>query len=420
MNLNRFFPSGPAVLVAAAFIGPGTVLTASVAGAEYGMALLWVVVFAVVATTALQEMAARLGIVTGSGLAQAITESTTSNFLRWAILLLVLAAIFVGNAAYQTGNLLGAAAGATILVGLDQSVPAINSFVALTAVSALLVIWFGRLKWLQRTMMGLIGLMSLVFVVSAFRSAPAVMDLGSGLLPTLPVGSEWFVVGLIGTTIVPYNLFLHASAASEQWGGDSVDQTNDAVRQSRMDTIFAVSLGGLITMAILITAACVYSSGAGDEAVKFSKPTDVVRQLRPALGDWAGRIFAVGLFAAGFTSSITAPVAAGYAAAGCFGWPNELSDWRLKTVSSVVVLFGGVFAVLAGTSPTQVIVLAQVANGMLLPVVAVVLLVLLNRSKLMGEHRNGVFSNVLGFLVVAVVTVIGYKNLAAAFEKIFG
>ena len=95
MNLNRFFPSGPAVLVAAAFIGPGTVLTASVAGAEYGMALLWVVVFAVVATTALQEMAARLGIVTGSGLAQAITESTTSNFLRWAILLLVLAAIFV-------------------------------------------------------------------------------------------------------------------------------------------------------------------------------------------------------------------------------------------------------------------------------------------------------------------------------------
>ena len=420
MNLNRFFPSGPAVLVAAAFIGPGTVLTASVAGAEYGMALLWVVVFAVVATTALQEMAARLGIVTGSGLAQAITESTTSNFLRWAILLLVLAAIFVGNAAYQTGNLLGAAAGATILVGLDQSVPAINSFVALTAVSALLVIWFGRLKWLQRTMMGLIGLMSLVFVVSAFRSAPAAMDLGSGLLPTLPAGSEWFVVGLIGTTIVPYNLFLHASAASEQWGGDSVDQANDAVRQSRMDTIFAVSLGGLITMAILITAACVYSSGAGDEAVKFSKATDVVRQLRPALGDWAGRIFAVGLFAAGFTSSITAPVAAGYAAAGCFGWPNELSDWRLRTVSSVVVLFGGVFAVLAGTSPTQVIVLAQVANGMLLPVVAVVLLVLLNRSKLMGEHRNGVFSNVLGFLVVAVVTVIGYKNLAAAFEKIFG
>ena len=86
----------------------------------------------------------------------------------------------------------------------------------------------------------------------------------------------------------------------------------------------------------------------------------------------------------------------------------------------MVVLFGGVFAVLAGTSPTQVIVLAQVANGMLLPVVAVVLLVLLNRSKLMGEHRNGVFSNVLGFLVVAVVTVIGCKNLAAAFEKIFG
>lgn len=234
-------------------------------------------------------------------------------------------------------------------------------------------------------------LMSLLFIVAVIRSDPDWSQVVSGFTPRIPTGAEWIVIGLVGTTVVPYNLFLHASAAAQRWADDgqpAIDESVDerkskAMAHSRWDTVFSVLVGGLITSAILVTASAAFH---GDEnAPKLEWVADVAKQLEPALGLWAKRMFSLGLLAADLTSAITAPIAAGFTAAGCFGWTGKLSDWRLKVVASAVVVAGTIFAIQLGGSPKETIILAQVANGMLLLIIAVGLLLITNDGRLMGK-----------------------------------
>ncbi|MDA7859418.1 divalent metal cation transporter, partial [Mariniblastus sp.] len=260
-NKHRLF--GPAILVTAAFIGPGTVMTASRAGSDFGFLMLWAIAFSVVATIVLQEMAARVGIVTGQGLSLVIKNAIENRIFRLGVLGLILIAILIGNSAYQTGNILGAAAGLEALLPsadpnlkLDtlatiESENRESSFqfynfrsiiISLIGAVTLTVIWIGRIDLLQKVLTVCVGLMSCLFIYSAFASAPQWTDIAAGFVPRIPSGSEWFVIGIIGTTVVPYNLFLHASAAAQQWGGTDATEkidTANAIKLSRIDTIFS-------------------------------------------------------------------------------------------------------------------------------------------------------------------------------------
>lgn len=453
MKNKRRFPLGPGVWVAAAFIGPGTVLMASTAGAKFGYSLLWAVAFSVIATIILQEMAARLGIVTSNGLSQALKSSINNTLVRVTTLALVLVAILIGNAAYQTGNLLGAANGvtvlrqtpseadtsdATILGDVQAQARSSKSFdgssesrfqimlVMLIGAFALVVIWIGRFDFLQLVLTVLVALMGVLFVVSALLGSPDWLAIAAGFVPPIPdeslwKGEVWFVIGLIGTTVVPYNLFLHANAAAQRWNDSDAENDDDRIRESivssRWDTIISVSIGGVVTCAILITAAAAFHSADSASVHSFKNVKDVAVQLKP-LGSWSPVLFAIGLFAAGLTSSITAPIAAGYAAAGCFGWPGKLSDWRLKMTATLVVAAGVIFAVKYQKSPIQAIILAQIANGILLPIIATFLLIMVNRVELMKQYRNRVASNVLGVMVILIVSLIAIKGLSSARTKL--
>ena len=394
---SRRFNLGPAVLVTAAFIGPGTVLTASKAGAEFGFDLLWVIAFAVVTVIILQEMAARLGIISGTGLAESIRSSFSNRLARWAVIALVLGTILFGNSAYQTGNILGSATGLEILTSTSRYV-----WSGIVALTALIVIWIGRFDILQWLLTILVGLMGIVFLTSAVACGPGLWEMASGLRPRIPHGSDWIVIGLIGTTVVPYNLFLHASGAAMRYG-ESRDQ-HRAVRHSLIDTIVSIGIGGVITAALLVTAAVTFAN------TELKSIDDIANQLRPSLGAWAEYAFAIGLFAAGLTSAITAPVAAAYVAAGCLDWTAELSNIKLKLVATGVILSGLSAALVFGASPQQAIIIAQIANGMLLPMVAVFLLYMLNRYQLMGQYRNGWIANALGMIVVTVTAVIAIRQ----------
>lgn len=450
-----FAKLGPGVLIAAAFIGPGTVLAASVGGARFGNTLLWAIGFSILATMVLQEMAARLGIVTGLGLSQAIGQTIPSRTWRIGSLGLVLLAILVGNAAYQTGNLLGAADGAQVLFEPNPAganvvasngeaanvevLPAEFAFgtwslkqVLLCSMAgvALVVIGIGRFDVLQGALSVLVGLMSLLFVVAAVNCQPDWTSVLAGFRPRVPVGADWLVVALIGTTVVPYNLFLHASAAAERWGktmpGDPLTETADessarigeALMASRWDTVVSVGVGGLVTAAIMITAATAFYKADQGEPHVLQNAKEVAIQLEPAIGSWAKQFFAMGLLAAGLTSSITAPIAAGYATAGCFGWSGKLSDWRLKLVAMAVVIVGLSFGLLFEKSPLQTIVVAQLANGLLLPVVAIYLLMVINRPTLMGRFTSGWISNGLAVLVIAVTFLFAANQLKSGWSKL--
>ena len=394
------FRLGPGLLVSAAFIGPGTIVTASTAGAGYGAALLWAIVFSVAATIVLQDMAARVGIAGGQGLAESIRAGIASPLLRGAVVLLIAVTILLGNAAFQAGNLLGASLGFNALTGLDPRL----ALVLLGVIAGGLLLT-GRYRTIQNVLVALVVVMGVTFCIVAAMTAPSLGELAAGaFVPSVPSGSLLIVLALIGTTVVSYNLFLHASTALEQWPDAGRKDAN--VKEARLDTFVSVILGGLVTASVLVTAIPLQGLG-----VEVSSAT-VGQRLEPVLGPAAPVLFAAGLFAAGLTSSITAPLAAAYAVSGAFGWTPDLRSGRLRLLGGFVLVTGVLFGVFAGGSPYRVIVLAQAANALFLPVVLVLLLVIANRTEIMGRFRNTRLTNVLGVLVVLVIAALSVLQLA--------
>ena len=398
---------GPGAIVAAGFIGPGTVTTCTVSGASYGYTLLWAMLFSTIATIILQEMSARLGIVTQKGLGDALRTKFTSNTARVLLAILVIAAVFIGNIAYETGNLTGA------LMGIQAVWPMIPKIVFALILGALgfFLLWSGSYKHVETVLTGLVILMSVLFLATAIAVKPDMGQVFQGLfVPRVPqMDRSWFyIAGLIGTTVVPYNIYLHASSASKKW------KTDADVRASHLDTILSIGLGGIVSMCIIITASAAFS-GTGAE---IKNGADMAVQLSPILGSWATAAMGLGLFAAGTTSMITAPLSAAFACSGILGWGEDMKRGKFKLFWIIVLVFGVFAASTLGSSPTEIILFAQAANAFLLPVTAILLLVCCNDKKLMGKHSNKVWNNVLGLFVLAVTVFIAFRNITAFTESL--
>ena len=398
---------GPGLLLVAAFIGPGTVTTATLAGSQFGLGLLWAVVFSTGATIVLQEMAARLGIISRHGLGEALRNVFRESRLRWPVLFLVIAGIGGGNAAFQTGNITGAAIGLAALSDLSA-----QNWALVIGTIVFILLGLGTYQRLERILIVLVAGMSLVFLSTAILARPPLEALLAGLFfPSIPDGSALLIVALIGTTVVPYNLFLHAYSVQERWAEEHPQQ--QALISARRDTVLSVSIGGIVTLAIVSTAATAFFA----HGIQIDSAAMMAEQLEPLLGSAARYFFACGLLCAGMTSAITAPLAAAYAIAGVVGWQQDLKGWPLRAVWGSITLIGTVLATI-GQRPVTAIVIAQAINGLMLPVLAVFLLVVMNRRDLLGEQTNGWLANSLGGLVVIVVSGLGLFQLMRALEKI--
>jgi Mn2+/Fe2+ NRAMP family transporter len=278
----------------------------------------------------------------------------------------------------------------------------VRLWVLILGVTAFALLWSGSYKLVERFMVVMVALMSLVFLATAIRLLPQAGPWFADLfVPKLPPGSLLVAVGLVGTTVAPYNLFLHASAVGERYTAGESD-----IPSARGELVLSVGLGGVVSMAILLTAAGTLSQAGGE----ITSAADMARSLEPVLGSWARGFFAAGLFAAGMTSAVTAPLAAAYATAGVLGWKRDLKDARLRAVWGTVLGIGVLLGVL-GVSPIPAIVFAQAANGILLPAVAVFLLVAVNDKRLMRGRENRIASNLVGGLVVLVAAVLGGRAL---------
>ena len=386
----RFSP-GP--LVAAAFIGPGTVTTATLAGARYGYVLLWGIVASAIATIVLQEMAMRIGVSGRRDLGTALREKLGRGPAFWAVATLAILAIGVGNAAYEGGNLAGAAVGAELL--LPDGTPAWPLPWLLGAVAAVLLAARGGAGLRAVLTVAVVG-MSLIYLGACVAAPVAWGELLARLArPRLPTGAEWTLIGLIGTTVVPYNLFLHAATAR-----DFYDRPT-ALGRARRDLYASVGLGALITLAIATLAAAVSPAGA-----QLESGADIVSPLVAVLGPAGTTVVGLGYLAAGLTSAITAPLAAALAVAGLLAWDEDADVWRSRLVWGGILLVG-LAVVATGAHPVWLILTAQVANGLLLPVIAALVLWTANDRALLGEHANGPLANVVGALVVALTLLLG-------------
>ena len=394
---------GPGLLISASFIGPGTVTTATVTGASFGFALSWAIVFSIIATIILQEMSARLGLMGKISTGEAMRATFESPVAKLLMIALIVTAIGIGGAAYAGGDTTGTALALSDVTSLP--VPVLSGIIAAVLVLLLLT---GSYKFFERFMTALVIILVGVFLVTAVAVKPDVGALLRGMfVPDVPAGAAVTAIALIGTTVVPYNVFLHSNLVQEKWGDEPQDL---AMKKARVDNVVSISIGGLITLAILTTAATVmFSQGLAAESA-----ADLAEPLRPMLGDAAPWVLAIGLFAAGMTSAVAGPLGAAYAICGVMGWSRDLKDNKFRAIYLTVVIVGAIIAI-TGVNPVQVIILAQAANGILLPVVAFFLLYTMNNKKLLGEHVNGLATNIIGGIIFLITVVLGGMTLIDLF-----
>ena len=389
-------------VIAAAFIGPGTVTTAALAGVDHGYALLWALAFSTVACLVLQEAAARVAVASGLDLGEALRARFPAGWKRWALRGLVLGAIVIGCAAYEAGNILGGGMGARLAFGLETWVWT----AALAGVAAALLA-LGGTRTVARSLAAFVALMGVAFLVTAWRLDPPLVPLLEGtFVPTWPDGAGLLVLGLVGTTVVPYNLFLGAGLACGQ-----------RLEDLRLGLAVSVIAGGLISMAVVVVGAAAPTPFAFASLASL-----LVREL----GAGAERLFALGLLAAGLSSAITAPLAAALTARGVLAKGGRgdaawsASSWRFRAVWIGVLACGAGFG-LTGVRPIPAIVLAQALNGVLLPWVAAFLMLAVNDPALMGRRRiNGPLANLLLGLVVACTVALGAMHVTRAASSALG
>jgi NRAMP (natural resistance-associated macrophage protein)-like metal ion transporter len=397
---------GPGPLVAAAFIGPGTVTLCTIAGVNFGYALLWAMVLSIVATVVLQEMSARLGIISQKGLSEIIRTEIKNPLLKGLSIVLILSAIVIGNAAYEAGNISGGVLGLEAVLGqysINLGSFSLNYFSVAIGLVAFILLYIGNYKVLEKALVSLVILMSIAFMVTAIMTKPNLIDVFKGVfVPKFPKNSIFTIIGLIGTTVVPYNLFLHASLVKEKWKNKS------DLKYARKDTIVAVVLGGIVSMCIIISAAAVQSAEVNNAA-------DLAKGLEPLFGSFSKYFLAIGLFAAGITSAITAPLAAAFVATGCLGWSTKMNSKRFKIVW-MLILIVGVISSSSGIKSIEIIKFAQVANGILLPVIAGFLIWIMNKQSVLGKYKNTFRQNVISIIILAIAVFLGVKSILKVFE----
>lgn len=368
-------------VISAAFIGPGTLATATAAGAGYQLQLLWTLGFAVAACLVFQEMAARMTIATGKDLNELIATLGRGWLLTMGL------SVILGCAAYEAGNILGAVSGIQLLVAADQRL-----LTLFLGILAFLALYFNSISHLSRILGFLVAIMGLVFIGVACQTSFSFNELMKGMfIPEVPAGSEWIILGLVGTTVVPYNLFLGSGISKGQ-----------SIGSMRLGLAVSVIFGGLISMAILIS---------GMNLSRFDDFYAFAVALGDLMGPWAKYLLGIGLFAAGFTSMVTAPLAAGLIAKGLFRFGAAFR------VTWIGVLCVGVFFGVLAYKPLPVIIAAQALNGFILPVLAVLLLLYANDRKLLGNLVNGFSFNCVSLVLLNVLILIGINNIYKALSE---
>ncbi|HEX8476531.1 MAG TPA: Nramp family divalent metal transporter [Pyrinomonadaceae bacterium] len=390
---------GPGMVAANAGNDAGGIATYSATGATYGYRLLWVLIPITIALGIVQETCARMGAVTGKGLSDLIREQFG---VRW--MALVMLALLIANGGVTVSEFVGIAA-ATEIFGVPRYVS-----VPLAAAG----IWWLVVKGSYRRVERVFLVMSLVFlgyIVAAFLARPDWGAVGRGLVRpefTFNAGYLFTIIALIGTTISPYmQVFVQSSVVEK-------GVTEEDYALTRVDvwvgTMFAIMIAFFI---VVSTAATLHPHGI---QIEFAE--DAALALEPLAGEYAKLLFAVGLFGASMLAAGVLPLATAYSISEALGFEKGVShNFREAPIFLGIFTFligvGGLVAMLPGLPLINVLLVTQVVNGLLLPVILVAVLLLVNNRELMGEYRNGWVYNILSWLTVGIVSTLSLLFIAS-------
>lgn len=398
---------GPGAIMAAAIIGPGTVTTAVVTGATYQYASLWIIVMAVVLAYFFQEPAIRIALNKHETVMEGIRKyisPTAAKFLYLAILM--------GSIAFQAGNFAGAGMAMNYLV---PSIPIVGWDIIMMII-ALGVAWFGVYRIIENINKVLIGLMVFAFVICAFGSRPDVGQLiTEGFSFQIPGNNYWLMLALIGTTMTPNLVLAYSSFLKKKYASSKVSFVKDKEKK-----LLSMDLGVNMFMTILVTGAIVVCAGAtiSGSGVKVKNAAMMASILTPILGQYAGVLFSLGLWAAAISSALYQislhPM--------LFGEATGRSQDTKSRINRILMVLASVLPILiivfSGSSPIELIVAAQALNGMALPLTMGLLWILCNKKQFMQDQVNSTKMNIIHGVMFVVVSFLAIRTFLSIFKLI--
>ena len=383
---------GPGIITGSVDNDAGGITTYSVAAAVYGYNLIWTLIPSFIVLVVIQEMNARMGIVTGKGLADLIRENAGVKITFF---------IFIGLLIADIGNTTTEFAG----VAGSMEVFGVSKYISVPIVGFL--VWFlvvkGTYKIAERIFL-LFSVSLLMYVVSALMGKPHWGEIGHSIIhPQLPVNAQSIsmIIGIIGTTIAPWMQFYMQSSVIEK--GLKMKQ----YKYTLIDIV--VGCVATVVVAFFIMVAC--ASTLHENGVQINEAKDAALALKQLAGAFASQVFAFGLFVASVFSATILPLATAFYVCEAFGFEAGI-DKKWDEAKEFYVLYTGILIIgaaiilIPGAPLIQISLWTQVINGMLLPVVLVCMILLVNNKKIMGKYVNRPVNNIIGWGAVTVLVVL--------------
>ncbi|MCL2529677.1 MAG: Nramp family divalent metal transporter [Coriobacteriia bacterium] len=384
--------AGPGILAAMAGNDAGCISTFSVAGAKFGLKMLWAIPVAMLFLMVVQESAARLGAKTGKGFAALIRESYGIKLTALAML-----ALAVANSGTTFSEFAGIAAGMELF--------GVNKYIAVPVAG--LAVWAllmgGSYRRTERIFL-IISLVFLVYVVSAFVSKPNWSAVAvNTVVPTMMPDPSFIslIIAIIGTTIAPWMIF---------FGQSNVVEKGSTIKDLfflRADVFTGALVACLVVWFITITTGTVLH----DEGIEVVDAAAAALALKPTVGYAADILFGIGLVGASFLAACVLPLVTSYAICEAFGWERGFNlSWdeapMYKGIITAIIVISCLVVLIPNIDLISIMLTAQVVNGILLPVLLVFLVLVANNRKLMGAYRNRKIANSLSLLTIITVIVL--------------
>ncbi len=372
---------GPAFIVGAWQFGPGNLISAVQAGSGYGYSLIWVIAVSTVLMLAFTDMSVRIALRSSSSLI-----NTVKQVLGKPVGVITGFGVFTITLMFSVGNAIGSGLGLSLLFG---GPPGMWTVVCTVVVA---VVVFARRYYtvFERAMLAIVALMAAGFLASALLTGPDWAAAGAGFVPSVPSGVGVLLIALVGTNFSINAAFYTGYATRER--GLTRDQYGTITVG---DTIPGIVAPGVMTILVIIVAAAA-TTKTGAEAATLDQLAGVLEPLAGAVGS---KIFALGFFAAAYSSMIANATAGGTLLSDGLGWGNALANRRVKGFILAVLGFGMIVTLVAGgESPVELLILAQALTVVVAPVLGILLFVLANNKRLMGDMRNRPWQNVMGIL----------------------
>ncbi|MGI9058552.1 MAG: Nramp family divalent metal transporter [Ktedonobacteraceae bacterium] len=387
---------GPGLIAANAGNDAGGIATFATAGASYGFNLLWALALAGFCLAIVQEMCARMGAITGKGLADLIREQFG---VRWTAL--AMSALLIANTGVTVSEFLGIAASVQVLAN-DPHTPWIYVIVPLAG----LAIWWLVIKGSYRRVEKIFLLMSLGFLAyipAAFAAHPVWSNVGRQVFfPHLDTSSGYLLtaVALVGTTISPYMQFYVQSSVADKGihAGEYIFEQIDVYS----GTIFAVLIAGFVVVA---TGATLYPNHPVQTAI------DAALSLKAFAGQYAGLLFGIGLFGASLLAAAVLPLSTAYGICEAFGFERGVSrSFReapvFQSIFTGLIIVSVLITLIPGLPIIQVLIVLQDLNAAMVPILLVFIILLINNRRLMGQHVNKLGFNIIAWITVILVTML--------------